>query len=413
MPNSKSASSAQIKSSLSLLAIFLIVFLCLSLVLDPVFAAESKNNPSPAPKKQVRQVKKQENFFDKLASFIKTPFNLPALAQNNQRKATPTPTPAPRLKQTQQGPNFLQRIWVVLTAPFEALFTPAARPSPRPTPKPTAQPSPAASPQPSPISEETSTGLAVTSPSTATTATSLVKALSAGTTYVDLIGKTIIDSSGNIYPSNSGLAQTTKPSLGLSTNKFYGLLLNNLEVNTSGDLKTNSKVTLGDEAADTIKLVGRIGSDIIPTGNDEMILGESGRAFKSAAITTITNTTLTTTTFNVGTSKLDDGSATSPALTFSSDTDTGLWRIGANQIALTTAGGAHSGLSINSSGNLGIGNTNASAALQVNNNSSTPFVVQLGGNVGIGFSSPIALAHLLQTSAADAFRIDDVANDVS
>ncbi len=60
----------------------------------------------------------------------------------------------------------------------------------------------------------------------ATTLTSLPKSIS----YTDLIGKTIIDSSGNIYPSNSALGQTNKPTLGTTSNKFYGLNLKNPEI---------------------------------------------------------------------------------------------------------------------------------------------------------------------------------------
>ncbi|MBI2018940.1 hypothetical protein HYS96_04535 [Candidatus Daviesbacteria bacterium] len=85
---------------------------------------------------------------------------------------------------------------------------------------------------------------------------------------------------------------------------------------------------------------------------------------------------------------LPDGAAATPALTFTGDTDTGLWRIGTNQLALTSGGGSHSGLSINSSGNVGIGNTSASQTFQINPSGTSAFVVTSGGNVGIGFTSP-------------------------
>ncbi|MBI2018939.1 MerR family DNA-binding transcriptional regulator [Candidatus Daviesbacteria bacterium] len=89
-----------------------------------------------------------------------------------------------------------------------------------------------------------------------------------------------------------------------------------------------------------------------------------------------------------------DGSAGTPALNFTNDTDTGLWRIGANQIALTTGGGSHSGLSINSSGNVGIGVTSAGATLSVSGGATIGSSyatlaapsngLAVSGNVGIG-----------------------------
>ncbi|MDO8576714.1 MAG: helix-turn-helix domain-containing protein, partial [Candidatus Daviesbacteria bacterium] len=93
----------------------------------------------------------------------------------------------------------------------------------------------------------------------------------------------------------------------------------------------------------------------------------------------------------------NDGTALAPGYSFTNDADSGLWRIGNNQIALTTGGSAFSGLSINSSGNMGIGTTAAVQTFQVNSSGSSAVVVTSGGNIGIGTTSPTSPLEMAPT----------------
>ena len=71
------------------------------------------------------------------------------------------------------------------------------------------------------------------------------------------------------------------------------------------------------------------------------------------------------------------GSATSPTLFFTGDTNTGLYSPGADQVALTTGGTGR--LFINSSGSVGIGTSSPGALLDVAGNSRTT-TLQIGTN---------------------------------
>ncbi|HCB22413.1 TPA: hypothetical protein DEP06_01215, partial [Candidatus Daviesbacteria bacterium] len=87
-----------------------------------------------------------------------------------------------------------------------------------------------------------------------------------------------------------------------------------------------------------------------------------------------------------GVIQLADGTAAAPSLTFTNDTDTGLYRIGSNSIGLITGGSATSGITINSSGNVGIGTINPTTALYVVGAGTVTSDLTVNGTVGIGTS---------------------------
>ncbi len=87
-----------------------------------------------------------------------------------------------------------------------------------------------------------------------------------------------------------------------------------------------------------------------------------------------------------GVIQLADGTAAAPSLTFTNDTDTGLYRIGSNSIGLITGGSATSGITINSSGNVGVGTISPTTALYVVGAGTITGNLTVDTNVGIGTS---------------------------
>jgi hypothetical protein len=78
---------------------------------------------------------------------------------------------------------------------------------------------------------------------------------------------------------------------------------------------------------------------------------------------------------------LADGTASAPSLTFEADTDTGLYRLDTDKIGLITGGTATQGITIDSSGNVGIGTTSPGANLEVSGATST--ISNSSGNINI------------------------------
>ncbi|OGE67294.1 hypothetical protein A3J16_06340, partial [Candidatus Daviesbacteria bacterium RIFCSPLOWO2_02_FULL_39_13] len=89
------------------------------------------------------------------------------------------------------------------------------------------------------------------------------------------------------------------------------------------------------------------------TGGGDVNLGES------ATLSLISSPAIS------GVLKLAAGTATAPSLTFTNDTNTGLYWISADKIGLVTAGSATSGITVDSSGNTGIGTIDPGYKLDV------------------------------------------------
>ncbi len=166
--------------------------------------------------------------------------------------------------------------------------------------------------------------------------------------YIDLLGKTIIDSAGNIYPSNSALSSNILPSLGTYTNRFYGIFANGFIITPSG----------------------KLGTDIIPDTNNKYNLGDINNYFSSGYITNLSGSNLNFNTINIsgntsssGQFLAADGTAALPSYAFINATGTGLYRPSDNILGISTAGVER--MRVDSSGRVGIGTTNPVAALDV------------------------------------------------
>lgn len=89
---------------------------------------------------------------------------------------------------------------------------------------------------------------------------------------------------------------------------------------------------------------------------------------------------------------LTNGTASSPALTFTNDTNSGLYRLAEDKIGLITGGSATKGITIDSVGNVGVGTTGPSAKLEVS------------GDINVGSTNPLKLTK----SAAKTFDLNMV-----
>jgi hypothetical protein len=158
-----------------------------------------------------------------------------------------------------------------------------------------------------------------------------------------------------------------------------------MRIDTSGNVgigTTNPGYKLEVSGSDGIKLTGS--GFIYASGTDMQLFADSGNNFRIREsmggdlmiIKGTGNVGIGTTAPNYplevsGTVRLynawaDDGTIGTPAFTFSSDSDNGMYRATTNQIGLVTAGTER--IRIGNTGNVGIGTTNPQRALHVNGN---------------------------------------------
>lgn len=104
-----------------------------------------------------------------------------------------------------------------------------------------------------------------------------------GATYSDLIGTTIIDTSGNIYP-NSG-----NPAIGTTNKRFGSLFVNGFSVN-GGETTSGNTFTASNRANlnGDIHFGGKMISSIEPSETNKHSLGTTDKRFEKGFITSLT-----------------------------------------------------------------------------------------------------------------------------
>jgi hypothetical protein len=134
----------------------------------------------------------------------------------------------------------------------------------------------------------------------------VITSLPANTTFISLLGNTVIDSLGDVYPSSGALSSNSKPSLGISGNRYYGIYANNFTVPTGGlgsgfvksdsggTLSVTSQVGLTSDVSGTLPIgSGGTGSTVAPTDGQLLIGNSATSGFSLATLTQGSNVTIT------------------------------------------------------------------------------------------------------------------------
>ena len=98
---------------------------------------------------------------------------------------------------------------------------------------------------------------------------------------------------------------------------------------------------------------------------------------------------------------ISDGTASAPGLAFTNDTNTGLYRIGADNLALITGGTSTQGISIDSSGNVGVGTITPTTRLHVVGTANITSNTTIGGTLGV--TGATTLSSTLNVSGNSTF----------
>jgi len=190
------------------------------------------------------------------------------------------------------------------------------------------------------------------------------------------------------------------------------------DITARGGLTVDENTIIGYNSTKTVAINAKVSSDILPYSTATYDLGTSALRWNnvmgssgdfSGTMTIGGNTsiggglTVSGAVTSTGQVLLSDGTFSAPGLAFASDTDTGLYRISADKIGLITGGVATQGVTINSSGNVGIGDVAPGTKLSVVGNAQIGYAsgttgpangLAISGNVGIGTTSPLAKLHV-------------------
>jgi hypothetical protein len=163
--------------------------------------------------------------------------------------------------------------------------------------------------------------------------------------------------------------------------KAGGTVTGNLEIGTGGTLSFEGATADGfettlavvDPTADRTLTLPNVTGTFVTTGDtgtvtstmllDGTILNADVNASAAIAGTKISPDFGSQTIVTTGVHSAAAGSAAAPSITFTGDLDTGIYSLGANQVAVATAGSGR--LFIDSSGRVGIGTTGPSSRLEV------------------------------------------------
>ncbi|MFH1566161.1 MAG: MerR family transcriptional regulator, partial [bacterium] len=152
------------------------------------------------------------------------------------------------------------------------------------------------------------------------------------------------------------------------------------DITARGGLTVDENTIIGYDNTKTVALNAKVSSDIIPYSTSAYNLGSSslrwnqtwGKDANFSGSLVVTGTITPS-----GQMLLSDGTFTSPSLAFANDTNSGLYRISNDKIGLITGGSATQGLTIDSSGYIGIGTTSPITLFEIRKDQNTETKAQV------------------------------------